>query len=281
MVRTYRDWKATNGRPTVLFEFDGLALRAPGIRAFPFSNRLSGEADVDSSAKDDKSRQSSIRVCESASSTKPIRPARAFRCSGSTKRRSHGDPRDNLPGRQGVEHDCSRATTPAGNAVLRLRGDQATFDNDWYHSVSAPPVFQVVYVGNREKPATENSGYFVEQLPLSTEEYRVEFQWRQVNSNDPWPDPNQAPLIILGEDASERDMTHLQRACHPRWIGSLDTRSVLDRCSRWVAVATAVCMVDWPNADSHHRGNREELRDARSDSVSASAFCKFIGLSFQ
>ncbi len=184
--------------------------QSPGNTSLSILESMSGEADVDSSAKDDKlatelDSRLRVRVVNQADSTSESFSLQWF----DEKGEAMAIPATTCRVAKGSSMIVRVPLPPAGNAVLRLTGDQALFDNDWYHSVSAPPVFQVVYVGNREKPATENSGYFVEQLPLGTEEYRVEFQWRQVNSNDPWPDPNQAPLIILGEDASERDMTHL------------------------------------------------------------------------
>ncbi len=128
-----------------------------------------------------------------------------------------------IPRDDGVIVRLAKSTREA--SILELQGDQSTFDNRRWLAKPPQRLFQLICIDDQERPTAENLGYFLEQIPFSNNERKVEFVWRKSAATEALPGIDKAPLIVasrrLGVGDGSMIRKHLEQGGHFLWV--LDT----------------------------------------------------------
>lgn len=111
---------------------------------------------------------------------------------------------------------------PVESTTLRLSGDKATFDNDYFIAPIVQSEFSLVCIDDSKRLPEDSLAYFLKQIPLGSLNRKVTFIDREPESVLPWPSSTETPLIVASHRASLKDLqalnAFLAQGGHVLWV---------------------------------------------------------------
>ncbi|MEQ1826156.1 MAG: BatA domain-containing protein, partial [Pirellula sp.] len=113
----------------------------------------------------------------------------------------------------------TKCQVPAGNSLvvrmplaapnvesIQLAGDQSDFDNKFFVAKRELAKLTLPCIDVSSQSPEDSLSFFLEQLPLSGPTRTVAYEHRLPGSDDAWPEPSQAPLIVASHHAIAADL---------------------------------------------------------------------------
>ncbi len=111
---------------------------------------------------------------------------------------------------------------PEDSTTLRLSGDKATFDNDYFIAPIVQSELSLVCIDDSKRLPEDSLAYFLKQIPLGSLNRQVSFIDREPGSDLPLPSPKETPLIVASHFTSPKDLQALNafvaQGGHVLWV---------------------------------------------------------------
>ncbi len=111
---------------------------------------------------------------------------------------------------------------PENSTTLRLIGDNAAFDNDFFIAPIVQSELSLICIDDSKRLAEDSLAYFLKQIPLGSINRNVTFIDREPESDLPWPTPKETPLIVASHRATLGDLqalnTFIVQGGHVLWV---------------------------------------------------------------